>query len=91
MTRHHHRPSSAAWPNTSMALAYLAGLAAWVARQHLKNPEAMTMLPIGPAKVGEVAQVLRAPQSSAIPIIEQSTEFYRRATVYAHSEEDVRP
>jgi hypothetical protein len=43
-----------------MATAFLAGLGAWVARQHPKNPEAMTMLPIGPATVDEVAQVLRA-------------------------------
>jgi hypothetical protein len=60
MSSRHRRPSSTAWPDTSMAAAYLSGLVAWVARQHPKNPEAMTMLPIGPAKVGEVAQVLRA-------------------------------
>ena len=60
MSSRHRRPGSTAWPDTSMARAYLAGLSAWVARQHSKNPEALTMLPIGPANVDEVAQVLRA-------------------------------
>jgi hypothetical protein len=58
--RGHHRSSNfTAWPDTVMSQAYLHALVQWTV-QHLHNPKATITLPIGPANVGEVAQVLRA-------------------------------
>jgi hypothetical protein len=58
--RGHHRSSSfTTWPDTMISHAYLHALVLWTVR-HLHDSKAMITLPIGPANVGEVAQVLRA-------------------------------
>jgi hypothetical protein len=53
------RKTSSPWPDTVMSRAMLMGLVDWVGR-HVNTPDAMVMLPVGKAGVGEVAQVLRA-------------------------------
>jgi hypothetical protein len=56
---HHRSQSFTAWPDTVMSHAYLHALVQWTVR-HLHNPIATITLPVGPANVSEVAQVLHA-------------------------------